>query len=167
MIDCQTYYFADDGLIPNNPQLPLLVYSRALRVDRLSSAACREMLSDHGWSNSWINGIYSYHHYHSNTHEVLVVIEGSASVMMGGKRGEKLSISRGDAVVIPAGVGHCHLSSTADFKVMGAYPGGSGYDLCTGKTGERPEVIQNIREVPIPEMDPVTGEKAPLHRYWE
>jgi len=29
-IDVQTYMFSDDGRIPNNPDLPLLVYRAAL-----------------------------------------------------------------------------------------------------------------------------------------
>jgi uncharacterized protein YjlB len=50
--------------------------------------------------------------------------------------------------------------------VIGAYPDGRSYDLCTGKADERPEILQNIREVSLPEFDPVTGDKNPLYKYW-
>lgn len=167
MIECKTYFFEDDGSIPNNSKLPLLVYHKALSGGQTNVSTCRNLLNSHGWKNSWVNGIYSYHHYHSTTHEILVVLSGSADVKMGGEQGEILSISTGDVMVIPAGVGHCKLESTSDFRVMGAYPGGQSYDLCTVKADERPKVLQNIRETPLPESDPVTGEKDPLYRYWK
>lgn len=166
-MDCQIYFFEDDGFIPNNPLCPLLLYPDALSENLLESSKCRDMLNTHGWSNSWVNGIYSYHHYHSTTHEVLVVLEGTATVMMGGEHGERLAFSPGDAVVIPAGVGHCRISSSKDFKVIGAYPGGRDYDLCTGKADERPRALHNIKEVPMPERDPVSGEKDPLYKHWK
>lgn len=167
MTDFKTYFFEDDGSIPNNPELPLLIYPGALSKDQTNASKCRDLLNSHGWSNSWVNGIYSYHHYHSTTHEVLAVLGGSADVKMGGEQGEKLSISTGDVMIIPAGVGHCNVGSSGDFRVMGAYPDGRDYDLCTEKTNERPEVLQNIRKVPLPDFDPVTGEKDPLYKYWD
>lgn len=167
MINCKTYLFEDDGTIPNNSELPLLIYPNVLAGDQTSSSTCKELLNVHGWMRAWVNGIYSYHHYHSTTHEVLAVISGSANVKMGGEQGEEFSISAGDVIVIPAGVGHCNLGSSRDFRVVGAYPGGRSYDMCTGKPGERPQVLQNIKEVPMPELDPVTGEKDPLYEYWE
>lgn len=167
MTDLKTYFFKDDGSIPNNPQLPLLVYPGALSEGQTNASKCRDLLNSHGWSNSWVNGIYEYHHYHSTTHEVLAVLSGTADVKMGGEQGEEMTISSGDVIVIPAGVGHCNVGSSGDFRVIGAYPDGREHDLCTGKENERPEVLQNIREVPLPEFDPVTGEKDPLHKFWE
>lgn len=167
MMDCKTYLFEDDGSIPNNPKLSLLVYQDALNTEQLQAQSCKTLLSKHGWRNAWVNGIYSYHHYHSNTHEVLAVIGGSAEVLMGGEQGEQLSITAGDVILIPAGVGHCRLSSSADFRIVGAYPKGASYDLCTGKPEERPEVLENIKNVSLPDLDPVTGEKDPLLEYWQ
>lgn len=166
MPDCKTYLFEDDDSIPNNPKLPLLVYPEVLTNEQRDPTTCQAMLNRHGWSNAWVNGIYSYHHYHSTTHEVLAVISGSAEVKMGGKQGKQLSISAGDVIVIPAGVGHCRLNSSADFRVVGAYPDGKSYDLRTGKPSERPQVLENIKNVELPEQDPVTGEQTPLYDYW-
>lgn len=166
-MNCQIYFFDDDGSIPNNPNLPLLVYPNALSGDETKTATCRELLNNRNWSNEWVNGIYSYHHYHSTTHEVLAVLSGSATVKMGCEQGEELAISKGDVIVIPAGVGHCNLGSSGDFRVMGAYPGGQSYDLCTGKNDERPQVLENIKNVAIPDLDPVTGEKNPLYQKWK
>ena len=70
-------------------------------------------------------------------------------------------------VVIPAGVGHCRESSGGGFSVIGAYPKGQeNYDLRTGEAGERPEVLENIRNVPLPETDPLFGGKGPLIGRW-
>lgn len=166
-MDCITCQFEDDGSIPNNSSLSLLVYKNALSNKQRQANSCKALLEGNGWSNAWVNGIYSYHHYHSTTHEVLGVISGSAEVMMGGKQGKKLIISAGDVIIIPAGVGHCCISCSADFRVVGAYPGGKSYDLCTGKPSERPGVLKNIKKVEIPALDPVTGRHKPLHEYWK
>ena len=167
MKGCETHFFEDDGTIPNNPNLPLLVYPDALTEDQMTSRQCKKLLAENGWRNAWVNGIFSYHHYHSTTHEVLAVISGSATVKMGGEEGSELSISSGDVIVIPAGVGHCLISCSNNFRVVGAYPGGRSYDLCTGKPEERPGVIENIKSTPLPEQDPVTGEKYPISKYWQ
>jgi uncharacterized protein YjlB len=62
------------------------------------------------------------HHYHSTSHEVLCVIGGSASITFGGPEGQKIEVSAGDAVVIPAGVGHCNEGYDGGFFAIGAYP---------------------------------------------
>jgi len=72
-------------------------------------------------------------------------------------------------VVIPAArVGHCDVGSSGAFSVIGAYPRGQeSYDLRTGEEeGERPEVLENIRNVLLPEADPLFGEDGPLLRHW-
>lgn len=165
-MNCEAYYFEDDGSIPNSP-VPLLHYAGALTEELRDPAACRRLLNDHGWSNTWVNGIFSYHHYHSNAHEVLAVLSGSAEVLFGGEEGEQVSVTAGDVVLIPAGTGHCRISSTKNFQVMGAYDRGRGHDLCRGEAGERPQVLENIQEVPVPRQDPVTGEKDPLYSKWK
>jgi uncharacterized protein YjlB len=51
--------------------------------------------------------------------------------------------------------------------VVGAYTKGQeSYDLRTGEAGERPEVLENIRGVPLPEMDPLFGKGGPLTGRW-
>jgi uncharacterized protein YjlB len=68
--------------------------------------------------------------------------------------------------VIPAGVGHQNLGSSADFLLVGAYPRGQRWDLCRGLAGERPQVLHNIARVPLPAADPVYGAKGPLVERW-
>jgi uncharacterized protein YjlB len=165
--EVREYLFDDDGRIPNNPTLPLLVCSQALAQSDLDSSRYRELLAQNGWGGAWVNGVFSYHHYHSNAHEVLCVVGGSASLAFGGPEGETVEVEAGDVVVIPAGVGHCNKGSNAGFSVVGAYPRGQeSYDLRTGEKGERPGVLENIRNVSLPESDPLFGEEGPLTQRW-
>ena len=162
-IGLQKYSFEDDGRIPNNLGLPLLVYPQALGGSELESSQYKERLASNGWEGVWVNGVFSYHHYHSNAHEVLCVVEGEASIAFGGPEGEAVEVAAGDIVVIPAGVGHKKEVSSSSFAVIGAYPRGQeNYDLRTGEEGERPEVLENIRNVSLPDADPLFGEEGPL-----
>jgi uncharacterized protein YjlB len=165
--EVHAHFFEDDGRIPNNPGLPLLVYPRALLVsaDDLPSE-CEALFRKNGWGGSWRNGVFSYHHYHSTAHEVLGIVGGGARIAFGGESGVTVEVEAGDVVVIPAGVGHCNLGSSGDFLVIGAYPQGQSWDLCTGEPGERPRVLENIREVPLPVTDPLYGEEGPLTEHW-
>lgn len=162
----QTFLFTDDGRIPNNPSLPLLIYPIVLPQTEDPTADCRMLFKRHEWQGMWVNGVYSYHHYHSTAHEVLGVVSGTAEVHFGGEKGKIIQLRAGDAVVIPAGVGHCNKRSSADFRVVGAYPKGQDWDLCTGQPGERPGVLKNIQNLPLPETDPIYGAQGPLLQLW-
>ncbi len=165
--DVEELRFEDAGGIPNNPTLPLLLYPQALTKEEQDASRCKELLADNGWGGAWTNGVFPYHHYHSVSHEVLCVIDGEASITFGGPGGETVEVAAGDVVVIPAGVGHCRESSGGGFSVVGAYPPGQeNYDLRTGEEGERPEVLENIRNVALPETDPLFGGEGPLVERW-
>lgn len=90
---------------------------------------------------------------------------GEATVQFGGEDGPQISISAGDAVLIPAGVGHKRLNSTPDFGVVGAYPAGSQHDLCTGE-GDPDILIRNIASVARPDCDPITGQNGAMQEHW-
>jgi uncharacterized protein YjlB len=78
-----------------------------------------------------------------------------------------LHLEAGDAVVIPAGVGHCNRGDGGGFGVVGAYPAGQGnWDLCRGLAGERPRADEAIARVAMPGRDPVMGADGPLMRLW-
>jgi uncharacterized protein YjlB len=163
----RAHLFDDDGAIPNNPRLPLLVYPGAVALSGADPAAAFEKIfAANGWSGSWRNGIYPFPHYHSTAHEVLGIARGEAKVRFGGATGIVLAVHAGDVVVIPAGVGHQNLGASGDLLVVGAYPPGPDWDLCTGKPGERPRVLGNIAAVPLPPADPLFGEDGPLTLHW-
>ncbi len=156
----------DDGAIPNS-RLPLLVYISAVKLSGTDPAALfEEIFQTNDWSGTWRNGIYTYHHYHSTTHEVLGVFKGSATVQFGGEHGVKQKLNAGDVIVIPAGVAHKNLGASSDFGVVGGYPGGVEWDMNYGRPEERPAADQNIARVMFPKADPLFGANGPLLKYW-
>jgi uncharacterized protein YjlB len=160
----EVHVFADDGLIPNS-RLGLLVYRR-VRCD-LDAQGWLALLAANGWGDGWVNGIYRFHHYHSTSHEVLGCFRGWVDVRFGGESGRTMRLEAGDAVVIPAGVGHCNRGDGGGFGVVGAYPAGQGnWDLCRGRPGERPGADDAIARVSMPEHDPLMGADGPLARLW-
>lgn len=155
----------DDGTFPNS-NLFLLIYKDAFLIHDKSAAFIEETFRSNNWKNSWRNGIFDYNHYHSTTHEVLGVCNGIATVLLGGDKGVIADLRKGDVVIIPAGVAHKCLKSSEGFQCVGAYPDGKNYDIKKGHTDERPGADNNIKLVPLPEMDPVYG-SGPLQLNWE
>jgi uncharacterized protein YjlB len=158
-------FFKDDGEIPNS-RFPLLIYRNAFPYRNREGAVWLERrFSENNWTNSWRNGIYPFHHYHSTSHEVLGVYSGNALLHMGGEQGEKVQVHAGDIIIIPAGVGHKNLGSK-NLGVVGAYPDGRSWDLNRGLAGERPQADMNIAALPIPSTDPLFGEEMGLQQIW-
>ena len=78
-------------------------------------------------------------------------------VQFGGTNGPIISLKAGDAVLIPAGVGHCREPGSEDLSVVGAYPGGTDYDTQRATPEARVKSLPLIAAVPPPKRDPVTG----------
>jgi uncharacterized protein YjlB len=150
--------------IPNHPRFPVLRYRG---VDVGDADAARALLAEHGWGGSWVDGVFSFHHFHSTSHEVLAVVAGSATLELGGPQGRAFEVTKGDVLVLPAGTGHCRESASGDLLVVGAYPRGQEhYDLRRGEPGEHDEVRHNIARVPLPDQDPVEGPTGTLVKTW-
>jgi uncharacterized protein YjlB len=163
-LEVKCYYFKNDGSIPNNADLPLLFYRGALKE---KTEQTEKIFNSHNWRNSWTNGVFDYHHYHSNAHEALGITRGSAALQLGGEQGDIIVVEAGDVIVLPAGTGHKRVSSSLDFQVVGAYPNGMDYNLRLGLAGEQPKVLEEINQVPLPLNDPVYGENGPLIDKWQ
>jgi len=164
----QTFHFSDDGVIPNNPDLPFVVYRGAIN---LAGTADPEIVVERtfaaaGWGEMWRNGIYPYTHYHSMIHEVMGIARGRAKVRFGGKKGEVVDLMPGDVAVLPAGTGHQGLWASPDLLVIGAYPKVGRYDLCRGSKAEYARALESIPLVPPPDRDPVYGKNGPLVDLW-
>jgi len=162
----EQYFFGDDGKIPNS-KLPLLLYKKIF-LERNGKGAewLEERFASNNWANSWRNGVYSYHHYHSTSHEVLGIYSGKALLHLGGEQGKKINVEAGDVIVIPAGVGHKNLGSE-NLGVVGAYPDGRSWDLNKGLPGERPQADENIAALPFPDNDPIYGKGDGLKKIWQ
>lgn len=154
----------DDGRFPNSA-LAVLVY-RGVIVEGVSAEAFKSLFSRNGWPAQWVGSIFGYHHYHSTAHEVLGVASGSAQVTLGGPKGRTVEVHKGDAIVIPAGVAHKLENASGDFEVVGAYPPGRDWDILTGEDGEREAALANIAVVPMPQTDPVQGDRGALAEAW-
>jgi uncharacterized protein YjlB len=139
----QTFYFQDDDTYPNS-NLPVLYHPNAIH----DTDTMQEVFLTNNWENSWVNGIFPYHHYHSTVHEVLGVLSGHAAVQLGGPTGEKLQLSRGDVIVLPAGTAHKRLQQTVDFQIIDAYPNGMSFDIKQDKQGEYEQALQELYHVP-------------------
>ena len=137
----EDYFFADDGVVPNNPRLPLIVYRGALETDGDAAARCVALFDRNGWTGAWKNGVYAHHHYHSSAHEVLGVAAGWVRVRLGGEGGQTVELRAGDVVVIPAGLAHKN-------------------------DGVSPDLLPRIAAVPLPAGDPVHGNSGPLTERW-
>jgi uncharacterized protein YjlB len=163
-----SHILADNGKFPNNPRLPLLIYKGALFLHPADEPKVIEgLFANNGWTNSWVNGIYDYDHYHSNTHEAIGIFCGKADVQFGGPEGMCIELQRGDVMIIPAGVAHKRLNKSDDFCCVAAYPGGASYDMNTGKDSERPAADDTIKNVPVPGKDPVYGDERGLKECWQ
>lgn len=163
-----TLTLGENGLFPNNPELPVLLYKKVYDFAGQEPASVIEKLfSQNNWGGTWRNGIYNYHHYHSTAHEALGVYSGWAEVQLGGPEQEPLHIEKGDLVILPAGTAHKRISASNDFAVVGAYPHHQSYDMNYGREDEAVKAKKNIAMVPLPENDPVFGEKGQLLKYWK
>ena len=168
MNDIEAFLLSDDGQVPNNPRLPLVLYRQVFERD-ISAEVAIDCFAQNGWQGAWINGIFDYHHYHARSHEVLANVGPAVTVQFGGKDGPEVVFERGDVVVIPAGCGHCRRSSGAGLTIVGAYPAGQeSWDL---KRADRPSDYAashaQIDAAALPVTDPVTGDLEPLlSKFW-
>ncbi|MDQ1088334.1 cupin domain-containing protein [Siphonobacter sp. SORGH_AS_1065] len=158
LMEPELLYFKDDGVIPNN-KLPVVIYRKVTEETGNRAAQWLEdRFASHDWTNSWRNGVYPFHHYHSTSHEVLGIYSGQAQLQLGGEKGQVLSVQAGDVLILPAGTGHKKIEASTDFGVVGAYPQGKDWDLLKGEKGERPQADQNIAALELPAKDPVYGD---------
>jgi uncharacterized protein YjlB len=167
--DLVTHQFADDGRIPNNPVLPLVLYRGGIHLagTPYPEELIEKTFAANGWGDIWRNdAVYAYPHYHSTIHEVMAVARGRTIVRFGGDTGCEIDIGPGDVVIVPAGTGHQGLFASPGLLVIGAYPPNGAYNLCRASKAERAKAILDIPNVPPPAVDPVFGAKGPLLTLW-
>jgi uncharacterized protein YjlB len=163
----QKYLLKEDEFMPNNPDLPVLVF-RAVAADRPDTAGFFEQtFYKNGWAGIWRDGIYDYNHFHSNAHEVLGIAEGHVSLRLGGDSGILIHLMKGDCVVLPAGTGHKRVDATKDLLVVGAYPmGQENYDIRRSWQNSL-GIREDIRHVAIPPLSPLDGVAGEADDFWQ
>jgi uncharacterized protein YjlB len=164
----ETCCFADDGATPNHPRHPVILLRGTPAAQAEDPAAWFESrFASHGWGASWRWGVYDYHHFHPDNHEVLGVSRGAATLLLGGEKGQEFHVSVGDVIILPAGTGHKCLRSSPDFQVVGAYPNSREPTLIRSGETPLPALRQRIPAVPLPPEDPVYGKEGPLCQHWQ
>jgi len=152
----ESYLLKRNGWVPNHERLPLLLYRGLFGAEVLDKAAAfEELMAKNGWQPQWRNGVYPFHHYHSTAHEVLGFARGEAKLLLGGELplGKEVVVRAGDLAVLPCGTGHCKVSSSADFLVVGGYPLSQQWDLC--RTAPDEAMVARMRALAAPKLDAV------------
>lgn len=166
----ELFWFKENSPFPNHP-LPVIYYPEALN-DLLEKSedggeAVKELFKTNGYTNGWINGIHDYHHFHSNTPEVLGCVSGEAIVQLGGPHSDKVTFKKGDVILLPAGVAHKRLTASEDFSVVGGYPNGASPDMQLGDAVDYERVQKRSYDVPVPQTDPVSKNNGAVKEFWD
>jgi uncharacterized protein YjlB len=165
----QLFRFEDDGVVPNHPRWPLIIYRNAVKLPKPfdPAAVFEDLFARNGWGDSWRNGVYDYLHYHSRIHEVMGVARGCAVARFGGKGQRAITIKPGDVLILPAGTGHECVSASEDFLVVGAYPPTGTYDVFRTSPDEYKKAIKTVPKVSAPRRDPIYGKEGGVLRLWK
>lgn len=162
----QKYILKEDELMPNNPDLPVLVF-RGVAPEQTDIAGFFEQtFYKNGWAGIWRDGLYDYNHFHSNAHEVLGIAQGHVAVLLGGDSGILIHLSEGDCLVLPAGTGHARVDATSDLVVVGAYPRGQENFDIRRSWKESLGMREDIRHVAVPPFSPLEGVAGEADDFW-
>jgi uncharacterized protein YjlB len=88
--------------------------------------------------------------------------------MLGGGKGEIVTVEVGDVIILPAGVGHYSVDNSVDYKFVGGYPNGVDWNLKFSlKMEDSQSILAEIATIPLPDKDPIFGINGPLLTYWK
>lgn len=161
------YQIPAHGLTPNTSiqHKPLMIYKSAFPSSTSASAIESHMSSIGVVTPQWRYTMYSASHFHSTSHEVLGIAHGKARLCFGHEENERrveAVLTKGDVVVMPAGVAHRLLEDLeGGFEMVGCYSTGSSWDMCYGKKGEE-EKVKGIARLGWFGRDPVYGDEGPV-----
>ncbi|KAF5690453.1 hypothetical protein FDENT_3836 [Fusarium denticulatum] len=155
------YHLKPTKLIPNSPK-PLLHYRNAFVKDgQVDRTKAFDTFCGNDWDVQWVvrYGQHQRSHYHSQSHEVMVVVSGPGRIRWGvadlsddpqehtsgtayEDGGLELEVNVGDLFVIPAGIAHKSFDPSANTASFGCMTGDA-----RGIAAENPRIA--VAEVPL------------------
>lgn len=163
-MESQTIYLKAAPPFPNST-LPVILYKNAFSDEESFTRQIRS----NGWVPDWYSaeGMFPYHHFHSDCHEIIAVLKGKLRGKVGGDNGVEVIMTPGDVIVLPAGVAHIGLAVTEDLWSVGGYPAGYAvHDFRLGDIAEYDNCVSNVARVPTPARDPIGGLSGPITENW-
>ncbi|KIW08728.1 uncharacterized protein PV09_00670 [Verruconis gallopava] len=166
-LEASSYYIPAHGRVPNSSaqNKPLLIYRNCIRAWASPASIERHLKTVGVVEPQWRYTMYSTSHFHSTTHEVLCVFQGSAELLFGGDdnpENVETTVKAGDVIIVPAGVAHRLITDReGNFEMVGSYPPGASWDMCYGKPGEEPKVSR-IKQIEWFKRDPIYGSEGPV-----
>ena len=123
------------GLIPNTSiqNKPLYIYQGVFQPSVSASNIETHLTSVGVVVPQWRFTMYSQTHFHSTTHEVLCISHGRAKLCFGGEDNSGAispTVSKGDVIVVPAGVAHWLLNDEDGSFEMVLWETGRGREGC-------------------------------------
>jgi len=161
----QTHRFAAQGGIPNS-SLPLILRKGGLPVAARSGDAACALYARNGWGGTWVYTVYPFWHFHTNGHEVLSCVAGTATIGFGGNDGLVADISVGDVAIVPAGVGHKKLAASPGFQMAGGYPPKQSGNIVRPGEMADDEIASALGRLPLPHTDPISGGEDGVVAAW-
>ncbi|KAH8691755.1 hypothetical protein GQ44DRAFT_636133 [Phaeosphaeriaceae sp. PMI808] len=169
----EQYTLPGSTYVPNSV-LPVLIYRNVLPTP-VDPELTKNICEGNGWEKRGEWGEIRIPHFHPNTHECYAIIRGSSRLALGraredeGTDGVEVDVCVGDVIVIPAGVSHRSLRSGGGFRYIGVYPKDAPRwrnNHCKGEESMK-ALAEEIKNVPVPNFDPVFGANGPLSKIWK
>jgi uncharacterized protein YjlB len=161
----ELHHFTPSNDIPNS-RLPLALWRNRVPAGVNGGDAVCGLYRRNGWAGTWVYGVFPFWHFHTLGHEVLTCVSGSARIALGGDEGIVAEVSLGDVTLIPAGVGHRRLSSSADFLMAGGYPPGQSGNIVRPGDLDEARIAAEIAAVSLPKTDPISGGVDGIVEIW-
>lgn len=161
----QAHLFPAQAGIPNS-MLPLVVRKGGLPVAARSGEAACALYAANGWGGTWVYTVYPFWHFHTNGHEVLSCVAGTATIGFGGEDGIVADISVGDVAIVPAGVGHKKLAASPGFQMAGGYPPKQSGNIVRAGEMTDDEIAKALARLALPDTDPISGKDDGVVSVW-
>jgi uncharacterized protein YjlB len=163
--EAQTKIFEPNGGIPNS-RLPLVFWKDRLPLAVRGGAKAQELFRANDWQGTWVYTVFPFWHFHTQGHEALACVSGSARIGFGGDAGIEVDVAQGDVCVIPAGVGHKKLGASADFLMAGCYPPRQEGNIVRPGDLDDQRIAREIESLALPATDPISGRADGVVSIW-